>query len=814
MYKEYLAEFWYSANALENSKVSFSVPTGGIYGEVGVNTFRNAIGAHYLAHSSEYVTPPSIDIVRPWFKTIGYGEIVPVKGTLKKSLLSPRWRLLMAQIIQYLGGKTGGFDQITNKDSIILYSLANGINIDYASIFWEDIIIKLNKRHREKVVLYTRLLSLLMIHKMKEGDGDEQLSQWHLKLPNLLPMLRGFPKAQRQELNLDTRSNQLLQNNHLCLVKRQEKDQQATGGPTSLGVTSEERANPQLSSGMLTFNLNKPIYSASFIIQSEFASANDASAVSTAEADLGNFAPSTDPHVLADQTKSGSEGLETVLTEPITGKGANSVARLIEEETSSTIKLEDLAKLMSHVQPSFKHLDSPKDDHLIVVDDNVKDKDDEVHSTENVETKDTSVPKSSSPRSTLLSQYGITHRAASKVLKNEFLNIISAHDFSISLPTDLKDLPSKLNELTGEVKGLKKQVHELEIELPGDLKEIPTKLDDFTKNVTSLTSQVAELKTLQWELPTEFLSLPAQVASVQAKLKTLDALPGLLLNTAPSTPSTGQHLTPPSTGQNHPHHPTRHRHSPVLLPGHSSPYPNPTEASNTKRYITNPPTPVPDPLQLSLDIPTKTTRTHQKHSAEQTPQSTTNTQHGDSSHQTKKLTKFDFITEDGRHIYLTEEQIYYPKKLEEDAKAEAAKQEGEVRKAKLFDLLGPEVVKKYYNDKLPYDRYCDKMLNRRDGTNEIISNFKDSDMHLDEWREVMKACPNRTGKGWETIYKQIGTRMDYIHTTEVELGINLDIPLSKQDPLDKLNDLTNKKRKHADDIHDYFKVNKSLKSLV
>ncbi|GKD65790.1 hypothetical protein Tco_1307898, partial [Tanacetum coccineum] len=73
-------------------------------------------------------------------------------------------------------------------------------------------------------------------------------------------------------------------------------------------------------------------------------------------------------------------------------------------------------------------------------------------------------------------------------------------------------------------------VHELEIELPKELKEIPTKLEDFTKTATSLTSQVAELKTLQWELPEEFLSLPAKVESAQAKLKTLDALPRLLLN--------------------------------------------------------------------------------------------------------------------------------------------------------------------------------------------------------------------------------------------------------------------------------------------
>ncbi|GJW17380.1 reverse transcriptase domain-containing protein [Tanacetum coccineum] len=115
--------------------VSFLTPTGGIYGEVGVNIFRNAVDAHFLPHSSEYVTPPSIDIVRPWFETIRYREVVPAKGTLKKSLLPP--------------------------------SLANGTNIDYGSIFWEDIIIKLNKKHKEKVVPYTRFLSLLMMHKMK-----------------------------------------------------------------------------------------------------------------------------------------------------------------------------------------------------------------------------------------------------------------------------------------------------------------------------------------------------------------------------------------------------------------------------------------------------------------------------------------------------------------------------------------------------------------------------------------------------------------------------------------------------------------------
>ncbi|GJY73213.1 hypothetical protein Tco_0477644 [Tanacetum coccineum] len=127
MYKEYLAEFWYSTNALENSKISFSIPTGGIYGEVGLGTD---------------------------FQLLDMGKKFPPKK------LSGRASFL-------LGG-------------------------DYAKIFWEDIIIKLKKKQQEKVVPYTRFLSLLVMHKMKDEyrDGDVTLyptqvfsvNNWALKL--------------------------------------------------------------------------------------------------------------------------------------------------------------------------------------------------------------------------------------------------------------------------------------------------------------------------------------------------------------------------------------------------------------------------------------------------------------------------------------------------------------------------------------------------------------------------------------------------------------------------------------------------------
>ncbi|GKA00191.1 hypothetical protein Tco_0672741 [Tanacetum coccineum] len=730
MYKVYLAEFWYSTTALENSKVSFSIPTGGIFREVGINTFRNAIGAHYLAHSSEYVTPPSIDIVRQWFPMIGYGEEVSVKGTLRKNLLPLRWRLLMAQIIQCLGGKTGGFDQITNKDAIILYILANGINIDYANIFWVDIILKLKKKQREKALKPNQseeppfIAHMLAIcnanetvafkapkpsfiaervpqgtkaraqpgHKKQSSSKQTFVSSKEATKGGSSKAPTGFKTGhskKRKESSSAMDSN-LSQPPISILVDpgMQKKDHQATGGLTSLGVTR-----------------------------------NDALAVSTAEADLGNSAPSTDPHVLADQTKSVSEGLDTVLTQPLTGKGASSIAKKVEEEeASSTIKLEDLAKLVSNVQPCFKDLDSPKYDPVIIIEES-DEENDEIHATENVETKDSSVPKSSSPKSSLIqeltnqvlilqSQKNKLELKKNKVeaeaallkaqplfpnveqlnellvksLKTEFSNILTAHDLSSSLPTELKDISSKLNELTGK----------------------------------------------------EFISLPAQVASVQAKLKTLVTLSGLFSNVTKalnkfaqvldsasskagyqSVPSAGQANTMPAEGEKNRNQAIisqlfRRRAEKVNLnrqqPKTATSLPTPPVITTTTTQIQSP----------SFQLTKSSSQPEGEHikkdkgknalSSEEAEKESTKSGSNDEtthmpgstveSYKKKELKKFDFVTESREHVHLTKEQISAQKKIEEEAKAEAARREGEIRKEELIDLLGLDVVNKHYNDKL------------------------------------------------------------------------------------------------------------------
>ncbi|GJV02673.1 probable sodium/metabolite cotransporter BASS4, chloroplastic [Tanacetum coccineum] len=114
---------------------------------------------------------------------------------------------------------------------------------------------------------------------------------------------------------------------------------------------------------------------------------------------------------------------------------------------------------------------------------------------------------------------------------------------------------------------------------------------------------------------------------------------------------------------------------------------------------------------------------------------------------------------------------------------------------------------------LLFDKYCDKMLKRKkipkitncdvitkkgpitlkiyreDGYEEVISNLKVSDLHLTEWREVIQACPDKSDKGWKTIYDVVKTRLDQLTQTGQELKIDLNKPLKEQDPLNELNEL-------------------------
>nr|GEU47226.1 reverse transcriptase domain-containing protein [Tanacetum cinerariifolium] len=306
-------------------------------------------------------------------------------------------------------------------------------------------------------------------------------------------------------------------------------------------------------------------------------------------------------------------------------------------------------------------------------------------------------------------------------------NVSAPADRSFSsLPTKLKELPFKFTKLTREIKELKKYAHDLEIKLPGDLKEIPTKLDNFTSTVKSLAST----KPAEGEKNTQ----EATISQLFQRKAAKDAEKANLNKQQPI-------LTPPPITTTVTSSTTSSLQSPFL--------PSPLKRSSQ-----------PEGKHIKKDKDKKAMSL--KDAEEDGSESNSN----DTIHLTgsmvesskkKKLKKFNFVTEGGDHVHLTDEKIKEQKRTGESAKAEAAKHEVEVRREELIDLLGHNVVSKYYKSKLQYDKYCDKMLNKRaksritncdvltrkgpitlklyreDDIDKVIPNLKANDLHLGEW---------------------------------------------------------------------------------
>ncbi|GKB70020.1 hypothetical protein Tco_0931432 [Tanacetum coccineum] len=217
------------------------------------------------------------------------------------------------------------------------------------------------------------------------------------------------------------------------VVRMHKEVQQLNSSPASLGVTSEDRANPQVSN-VKSASYSEPVYSASTIVDFESASGHDALTDSTVEVDLGKFASNdsvsqqqgidkgtknysfnhiiagTNPNVLVDKTKSDVDGLETDHTEIGTDKETskaekeasfnqdefNTDPKLISSKDVKEIKMEDLSKLIKDAGIDLMDLDFPEDDTPFIVED---DEDKEVFTEAHAETEDTSFHQPPSPKS-------------------------------------------------------------------------------------------------------------------------------------------------------------------------------------------------------------------------------------------------------------------------------------------------------------------------------------------------------------------------------------------------------------------------------
>nr|GEZ82379.1 hypothetical protein [Tanacetum cinerariifolium] len=320
-------------------------------------------------------------------------------------------------------------------------SLANVVNIDYAELIWEDIITKLNKKTKEKVFPYTSLQCSPLTLKKNQPEAPPFIDHILTICNANVPVEHKAPNTSSYTRKKDFKGkNPGAKSGHM-------KQPTSSKHHPWFNIKATKGGSSKAPTGSKTIHLVK---------ETQSSSALDTNSSQPLESTLV-------------QTKFASEGLETVLIKPATGKGASHIEQEVEEEFNTSldlfgsddankkIKLEDLSKLVQNMEANFMDIDSPDDEPIIVVNESKEeaDKTKDIHATSYLQNKDTSVPKPSS-----LS----------------------------SLQTELKELPTKFSELTREIKELKKHVHDLEIELPGDLKEIPNKLETFTSTVESLTT--------------------------------------------------------------------------------------------------------------------------------------------------------------------------------------------------------------------------------------------------------------------------------------------------------------------------------------
>ncbi|GJU22845.1 hypothetical protein Tco_1156187 [Tanacetum coccineum] len=274
----------------------------------------------------------------------------------------------------------------------------HSVLVDYAKIIWEDLIHKLNKKTREKIIPYPRFISLLLKHMTPNYDNEEliinptQMCLWTPTLPNTLLQLKRFPKAKSLELEGMDKGTKNYSFDHILI--------------------------------------------------------------------------GSNPSVLVDKTKSAGDGLKTAYTT----SGANKESRA--DDISRKVKLEDLSDILKDTRSAIFTPDSPTYEPIIFSD--------ESEEEENVEkdkdAEETLVPPPPSLKSAQIQELmaqplypDINHLTELLVtsLKPELSKLLASHDFASYLLTELKELPSKITGLSGEIKELKQHIKYMEIELPG-----------------------------------------------------------------------------------------------------------------------------------------------------------------------------------------------------------------------------------------------------------------------------------------------------------------------------------------------------------
>ncbi|GKC95838.1 hypothetical protein Tco_1161280 [Tanacetum coccineum] len=441
-----------------------------------------------------------------------------------------------------LGGKKGGHDQISNKDAILFFCLANRLKVDFARIILDDLLNKLNKKTREKVVPYRRFIYILLEYMMPDYEDEsltilptEVFSAYHWALKPTQPEGPQFIDHMLAICQIGVFTNQQAPNTSSPAEKKVSKSKKpgAKRGIKKHSSKNTFKSQPEATTSKIGHS-NTKTQSSSAKDTHPSHPLSSTPVVDDMHKEDQNLHPFTissnlavsNQSVLIEITKSSRDGLNTVQTDIGVHQGSG----------SKNIKLEDLAQVMFDTRSDF-FSDYYTEEPIIIIDESEEGETKRHEQTDYQEQpEDTSIPSSSSPTTTTIqelqaqSQFlDINQQTQLLVesLKPELSTLLTSHDFNSFIPKELKELPPKITALSGDVKKIQKHVQSL-LEILGKLHDVPLKMETLTSNISSIASQIAKMKTHEWISSSNVQDLHSKLSSVQAKLPQLDHLPSLL----------------------------------------------------------------------------------------------------------------------------------------------------------------------------------------------------------------------------------------------------------------------------------------------
>ncbi|GKA28199.1 hypothetical protein Tco_0714367 [Tanacetum coccineum] len=397
----------------------------------------------------------------------------------------------------------------------------------------------------------------------------------------------------------------------------------------------------------------------------------------------------TNPSVLVDKPQSGRDGLYTNQPKPETEKGStDDLFRMdsdkdnqssVGDDDDDEIKLEDLTELIIDKGAEAMDLDSPEDDPPLLI---------------LVSEVEASLLKA---QLAFLNVQQLTELLVNS-LKPKLAKLLTDHDFSSFIRTELKELPSKVNKINGAVGELKQYMENFEIKVPCNLKLLPRKLEDFQSSISVLTSKVLDA------LP----SLLNRVAKALDRFATtIDSASQKAVDN--SVPLADQVSTHPAEGDKYTSKATITQ---LFQRKQQKDAANANQNKQPTIYVT---TTIPE--TTSIPPSTTTTRIILTNLLFQSPfitspiKTTPQTEgenvqdKGTKAMSHEEVAELESNSNSDAKIILTEE-IENQKGIGQAVKADVAKSEINKGKKDLIDLFGLYVVEKMYRDKVKYDKYC------------------------------------------------------------------------------------------------------------